>query len=140
MAAATSITLNDVKRAHSAIRQYVNLSPCSVSSSLSARSDCKLHTTFLSTIPRRGLAKDGRLAKISVIVPDRPASIVDLAAIAASQQANILDIHHGRTFTSAAFRETEIELMVETRGPEAVEALLRTMAAKGYQAQPFKFE
>jgi hypothetical protein len=73
-------------------------------------------------------------------VPDRPASIVDLAAIAASQQANILDIHHGRTFTSAAFRETEIELMVETRGPEAVEALLRTMAAKGYQAQPFKFE
>ena len=67
-------------------------------------------------------------------------SIVDLAAIAASQQANILDIHHGRTFTSAAFRETEIELMVETRGPEAVEALLRTMAEKGYQAQPFKFE
>jgi hypothetical protein len=48
--------------------------------------------------------------------------------------------HHGRTFTSAAFRETEIELMVETRGPEAVEALLRTMAEKGYQAQPFKFE
>ena len=99
-----------------------------------------IDTTFLSTILRRGLAKDGRLAKISVIVPDRPGSIVDLAAIAASQQANILDIHHGRTFTSAAFRETEIELMVETRGPEAVEALLRTMAAKGYQAQPFKFE
>ena len=99
-----------------------------------------IDTTFLSTILRRGLAKDGRLAKISVIVPDRPASIVDLAAIAASQQANILDIHHGRTFTSAAFRETEIELMVETRGPEAVEALLRTMAEKGYQAQPFKFE
>jgi hypothetical protein len=87
-----------------------------------------------------GLAKDGRLAKISVIVPDRPASIVDSAAIAGSQQANILDIHHGRTFTSAAFRETEIELMVETRGPAAVEALLWTMAKKGYQAQPFKFE
>jgi threonine dehydratase len=99
-----------------------------------------IDTTFLSTILRRGLAKDGRLAKNSVIVPDRPARIVDLAAIAASQKANILDIHHGRTFTSAAFRETEIELMVETRGPEAVEALLRTMAAKGYQAQPFKFE
>jgi threonine dehydratase len=63
-------------------------------------------------------------------VPDRPARIVDLAAIAASQKANILDIHHGRTFTSAAFRETEIELMVETRGPEAVEALLRTMAER----------
>ena len=111
MAAATSITLNDVKRAHSAIRQYVNLSPCSVSSSLSARSDCKLHlkmenlqrTGAYKDLLRRGLAKDGRLAKISVIVPDRPASIVDLAAIAASQQANILDIHHGRTFRRPHF-------------------------------------
>ncbi len=99
-----------------------------------------IDTTFLSTILRRGLAKDGRLAKLSVIVPDRPASIVDLATIAAAQQANILDIHHGRTFTSASFRETEIELMVETRGPEAVDALLKSIAAKGYQAQSFTFE
>jgi threonine dehydratase len=111
MAAATSITLNDVKRAHSAIRQYVTLSPCSVSSSLSARSDCKLHlkmenlqrTGAYKDLLRRGLAKDGRLAKISVTVPDRPASIVDLAAIAASQKANILDIHHGRTFRRPHF-------------------------------------
>jgi threonine dehydratase len=99
-----------------------------------------IDTTFLSTILRRGLAKDGRLAKLNVIVPDRPSSIVDLTAIAASLQANILDIHHGRTFTSASFRETEIDLMVETRGPEAVEALLERIVAKGYQAQSFTFE
>jgi threonine dehydratase len=99
-----------------------------------------IDTTFLSTILRRGLAKDGRLAKLNVIVPDRPSSIVDLAAIAASLQANVLDIHHGRTFTSASFRETEIELMVETRGPEAVGALLDRIVAKGYQAQSFTFE
>jgi threonine dehydratase len=99
-----------------------------------------IDTMFLSTILQRGLAKDGRLAKLSVIMPDRPASIVDLATIAASQQVNILDIHHGRTFTSAAFRETEIELMVETRGPEAVESLLQAIAAKGYQAQFFTFQ
>jgi threonine dehydratase len=99
-----------------------------------------IDTTFLSTILRRGLAKDGRLAKLSVIVPDRPASIADLAATAASQQANILDIHHGRTFTSAALRETELELMVETRGPKAVEVLLQAIVSKGYQARSFTFE
>ena len=99
-----------------------------------------IDTIFLSTILRRGLAKDGRLAKLNVIVPDRPASIVDLATIAASQKANILDIHHGRTFTSAAFRETEIELMVETRGPQAVDALFQMITAKGYRVQAFTFE
>jgi threonine dehydratase len=99
-----------------------------------------IDTMFLATILRRGLARDGRLAKLTVIMPDRPGSIVDLAAIAASQKAGILDIHHGRTFTSASFRETEIELMVETRGPEAVDALLEQIAAKGYRVQMFTFE
>lgn len=95
---------------------------------------------FLSTVLQRGLAKDGRLAKLSVIVPDRPASIVDLAAIAASERTNILDIHHGRTFTSASLRETEIELTLETRGSDAVRALGRAIADKGYKVTSFAFE
>ena len=99
-----------------------------------------IDTTFLAKVLERGLAKEGRLAKIIAVVPDRPGSIADLAAIAASQQANILDIHHGRTFTSAQYRETEVELMVETRGPEAVEAILKAIGAKGYQARSFAFE
>jgi threonine dehydratase len=69
----------------------------------------------------------------------QPSSIAELAAIAASQQANILDIHHGWTFTSAAFRETEIELMVEAPGPETVDALLQAITARGYQARSFSF-
>ena len=46
--------------------------------------------------------------------------------------------HHGRTFTSAAFRETEIELMVETRGVEA-EALLQAIAER-LSGASFQFE
>ena len=99
-----------------------------------------IDTTFLAKVLERGLAKEGRLARLSVVVPDRPGSIADLTAIAAAQQANILDIHHGRTFTSAQYRETEIELTVETRGPDAVEAMLKAIAAKGYQARSFAFD
>jgi hypothetical protein len=32
-------------------------------------------------------------------------------------KAHILDIHHARMFTSAQFREVEVELTIETRGP-----------------------
>ncbi len=99
-----------------------------------------IDTTFLAKVLERGLAKEGRLARLSVVVPDRPGSMADLTAIAAAQQANILDIHHGRTFTSAQYRETEIELTVETRGPDAVEAMLKAIAAKGYQARSFAFD
>ena len=72
-----------------------------------------IDTTFLAKILGRGLAKEGRLAKFRIIAPDRPGSMADLAGIAASHEANILDIHHGSPFTSAQYRETEIDLTVE---------------------------
>jgi len=99
-----------------------------------------IDTTFLAKVLERGLAKEGRLAKLIVTVPDRPGSIADLAAIAAAQQANILDIHQRRTFNLADVRETEIDLVIEARGPEVIEAMLKAFAAKGYEARCFEFE
>jgi hypothetical protein len=52
----------------------------------------------------------------------------------------MLDIHHGRTFTTAQYRETEVAPVVETRGPHAVVAMLKAIAAKGYQARSFAFD
>jgi threonine dehydratase len=99
-----------------------------------------IDTTFLAKILERGMAKDGRMAKLSVIAPDRPGSITEITRIAADQQAHILDIHHARTFTSAQFREVEVELLVETRGREQANALLKAIAAQGYKATAFKLE
>ena len=94
-----------------------------------------IDTTFLKNILAHGMARDGRLAKLLVIVPDRPDSIAKIAGMAAAEKAHILDIHHRRVFNSAAYRETELELLVETPGPEQIEALLRAMSAQGYRAQ-----
>jgi threonine dehydratase len=94
-----------------------------------------IDTTFLKNILARGMARDGRLAKLRVIVPDRPDSLAKIAGMAAAEKANILDIHHGRVFNSAAYRETELELLVETPGLEQTEALLRAITAQGYRAQ-----
>ena len=55
--------------------------------------------------------------------------------MAAEQQVHILDIRHRRAFTSAAYRETELELLVETRGRERSEAFIRAMSAQGFRAQ-----
>jgi threonine dehydratase len=99
-----------------------------------------IDTTFLAKILERGLAKEGRLAKFRIIAPDRPGSMADLAAIAASHEANILDIHHGSPFTSAQYRETEIDLTVEIAGPETGQALLQAFQARGYQARAFTLE
>ena len=121
MASATSVSLGDIKRARAAIRDYINLSPCILSPSLSGRSECKLHLK-MENLQRTGAYKDRGAMNAVLGLDDAHKKAGVLAASAGN--------HHGRTFTSAAFRETEIELMVETRGPEAVEALLRTMAER----------
>lgn len=99
-----------------------------------------IDTTFLSKVLERGLAMEGRLVKLVVVVPDRPDSIAQLAAIAAAEHANILDIHQRRTFNLADVRETEIELVIETRGPQVVKAMLAAITQKGYEARSFEFE
>jgi len=99
-----------------------------------------IDTTFLAKVMAKGLAKEGRLAKLSVTVPDRPSSIADLATIAAAQHVAIRDIHQRRTFNLADVRETEVDLLLETRGPEQIQSLLEAIAAKGYEARSFEFE
>ena len=66
--------------------------------------------------------------------------MADLAGVAASHEANILDIHHGSPFTSAQYRETEIDLTVELAGPDQAQALLQAFVARGYQACSFSLE
>jgi threonine dehydratase len=92
-----------------------------------------IDTSFLAKLLAQGMAKDGRLAKFSVIVPDRAGSFVDLSQIAADHKANVIDVHQSRTFTSAAHRDKEIELLVEVRGPEVAAKMLEAIKAKGYE-------
>jgi hypothetical protein len=57
----------------------------------------------------------------------------DLSQIAADHKANVIDIHPSRTFTSAAHRDKEIELLAELRGPEVAVKILEAIKAKGYE-------
>ncbi len=94
-----------------------------------------IDTTFLKNILARGMARDGRLAKLLIVVPDRPDSVAKIGALAAAEKAHILDIHHRRAFNSTAYRETELELLVETPGAKETQSLLKAISAQGYRTQ-----
>jgi threonine dehydratase len=94
-----------------------------------------IDTTFLKNIVARGMARNGRLAKLLVIVPDRPDSVAKIATLAAAEKAHILDIHHRRAFNSASYREMELELLVETPGSKETQALLQALSAQNYRTQ-----
>ena len=88
--------------------------------------------TRLSHIIDRGLEQDGRLARLKVVVPDKPASIAELTAIIAEQQANIEQISQNRLATEVNLEETELDLLLQTRGKEHIATIMEAIRAHGY--------
>ena len=94
-----------------------------------------IDTNTLSTVLMRGLVETGRYLKIRTVLPDRPGALVDLAEIISEQRANIYGVAHDRTSRDIAMGDAEIEIELETRGPDHVESLLDALAEHGYEVE-----
>ncbi len=90
---------------------------------------------LISRIIEKGLIQDGRLSRFSVLVSDRPGHLARLAQRIGELGANILQIAQTRGFGEMAIGETEVELILETTGPEHIERL-----CAGLREQGFKFK
>lgn len=92
-----------------------------------------IDVNLLERIVDRGLVADGRLARLTVTVPDRPGHLARLTQLVASAGANVLDVAHQRAFADISVRDVEIVLYVETRGQEHKAELLALLAANDFR-------
>jgi threonine dehydratase len=92
-----------------------------------------IDVNIIARVIERGLVKDGRLARLAVVLTDRPGALSRLTAVVAARRANILDIGHNRAFSAAAIGETEVVLTLETSGREHIDAVVAAVGAAGYQ-------
>jgi threonine dehydratase len=79
----------------------------------------------------RGLVADGRLARLAVTVPDRPGSLALLTRLVAEAGANVLEVAHGRAFADISVRDVEIVMLLETRGTEHANAIIKLLDDRG---------
>lgn len=89
--------------------------------------------TLVSRIIERGLVKDGRMARLTMRVKDRPGALATLTAMLAQAGANIVSLEHRRGHGEVWVTEAEVALTLETRGPEHVQELVRALSAAGYR-------
>jgi threonine dehydratase len=94
-----------------------------------------LDPMLLASIIQRGLVRAGRLARLKVCARDVPGSLARITAIVSEAGANIDEVHHQRAFTLLTAQNVEIELVVQTRGREHVQALIAALQAAGFQAE-----
>jgi threonine dehydratase len=77
----------------------------------------------------------GRRMVIWTVVPDRPGALAALLRIVAEQGANVMDVEHIREGVELHVRETAIELVLQTDGPEHSSRILDAIRADGFSAR-----
>jgi threonine dehydratase len=92
-----------------------------------------IDVNILSRIIERGLAKDGRLVRLEVQLPDEPGSLAALLAEVGRLQANVIEVHHERTFSDLGLARVAVELTLETRGGEHVRQLEASLRERGFE-------
>ena len=91
-----------------------------------------IDVNVVAQIIERGLVKDGRLARFTVLLRDRPGALARLTAVVAEARANVLQIHHDRAFSPARVGESQVELTLETSGRDQIDAIKRHLTDAGY--------
>jgi threonine dehydratase len=88
---------------------------------------------LLGKVIRHGMASAGRYMNIRVTIPDRPGGLARLLVELAEQGANVLEVVHERTSRFLSVDEVEVQVQLETRGPDHATAVLDRLREDGYQ-------
>jgi threonine dehydratase len=88
--------------------------------------------SLLSECIRLGETAAGRRMVLSTVVPDRPGALAGLLRVVADNGGNVVDVEHLRDGIDLHVRETAIKLVLQTRGPDANQAILDAARADGF--------
>ena len=86
-----------------------------------------IDVNLISRIIERGLTKLGRRIHLKVQISDRTGSLSKLTTLIGSLKANILQAMHDRNDTKLKLDETEVELLLETRGEEHSKEVIQAL-------------
>jgi threonine dehydratase len=87
---------------------------------------------LLSKVLRHGLSAAGRYLAFRCKLPDQPGALATLLSQLAGLGANVLDVMHERVTADLRVDEAEVNLHLETRGPEHCDSVISELRKAGY--------
>jgi threonine dehydratase len=90
---------------------------------------------MLVSIIERGMARSGRLVRLSVEIRDVPGMLAQVTTCLARANANIEEVYHQRTFTNLSAQAAELEFVVQTRGHQHAAEIVEALRKDGFQAR-----
>src|SRR3954452_20233398 len=92
--------------------------------------------TLLVEAIRLGETAAGRRMILATKIPDRPGGLATLLSLVAEQGGNVIDVEHLRDGMDLHVRETAVQLVLQTRGPDHDEQILEAVRAARYEPEP----
>ena len=82
---------------------------------------------------RLGETAAGRRIVLATTIPDRPGGLAKLLGLVAELGANVVDVEHLRDGMDLHVRETAVQLVLQTRGPEHDEQIVEAVRDAGFE-------
>lgn len=111
------------------------VSPAAEGDTCAVLSGGNVDASLLAECIRMGETAAGRRMVLSTTVPDRPGALSALLALVAEHGANVMDVEHLREGIDLHVRETAIQLVIQTRGREHGDEILRAVGDAGFSVR-----
>ncbi|QYJ08026.1 threonine ammonia-lyase [Qipengyuania flava] len=94
-----------------------------------------IDTRLLANVLLRDLARSGRLARLQIVLQDRPGALFKVMREFNAHNVNIIEIYHQRIFTTLPAKGLTAEIECEARDGEQIDRLVKSLHAKGYKVE-----
>ena len=92
----------------------------------------------MSSIVQHGLIQRGRIFTVSVLLPDKPGELVNVASVIAKMQGNVIKLEHNQFVSINRNDAVELRITLEAFGIEHREQIVAELERGGYRPKLVK--
>lgn len=87
----------------------------------------------IASVVQNGLIQRGRVFTVSVLLPDKPGELVNVATIIAKLQGNVIRLEHNQFVSVNRSAAVELVITIEAFGHEHKDKIFKALKDKGYR-------
>jgi threonine dehydratase len=90
-----------------------------------------IDSRLLASVLMRDMARDGRIARLLLDMPDIPGALGQVCDLIGEQGGNIIDVSHQRVFSAGPAKQAELVVAIETRDRVHLTQVIAALIASG---------
>ena len=87
----------------------------------------------MSSVVQHGLIQRDRISTVSVLLPDKPGELVNVATIIAKEQGNVIKLEHNQFVSINRSAAVELRITLEAFGTEHKKQIMKALEKNGYK-------